>query len=139
MQKVLFTVSLANGETIAEGKGNFQVIEGALSPWQRLCEYLVEKQTTITSLSLYTADGRRFNLPSAGKNPKFHALHSAPVPTDFRFFRKAAADIEPSGTAKSEFNDLYAVIEARYESGVVLQTWVCEADPSKSWSFILYE
>ena len=132
MQKVLWTASLSNGETIYEGKGNFQVIEGALSPWQRLLSYLVDAKVEITSLSLYTNDGKRWTLPSAGKNPKFAELTASPKPFDYRMFRKAAAEGNSAGITQ----EFYTVIEAAFLDGRALQIWVSE-DGVSSWSIII--
>lgn len=133
MKKVLFTIGLSNGETITEEKGNFETIEGELSPWQRLLSYMAEKDVYITSLSLYTKDGQRWNLPSAGKNPKFKAFADAPKPTDFDFFRKMGGDVMNGSVTKEEH---YTVAEARYEDGTRIQVWV-DNETCKSWSMIL--
>jgi hypothetical protein len=142
MKKVLFTAGLSNGETVAEGKGNFEEIEGALSPWRRLVAYLEESKATITSLSLYTADGQRWHLPSAGKNPKFKEFADMPKPVSFRFFRKYGADtMGPNAGVE----DRYTVIEATYGKLVPcpdaptfkVQVWVDE-NTLKSWSAVTY-
>lgn len=130
---VFWTVGLSSGETIAEGTGDFRETEGALSPWQRLLSYLSERNLEITSLSLYTRDGKRWNLPSAGKNPRFAELATAPKPFDFRMFRKAAGDVSKGGNM--EIDDLYTVAEAIFEDGGILQIWVCN-ESHKSWSLI---
>jgi len=122
--KVLFTASLSNGETIYEGKGNYQEIKDAPSPWQRLLAYQAEAQVEITSLTLYTPGGQRFNLPSAGKNPRFHkVIGNAPVPVDYRIFRAAAAEKDKTGQERFE---LYTVAEASYADGRRVQMWVDE-------------
>lgn len=136
MNKVQFTASLSNGETIYEGKGNFQVIEGSLSPWQRLFKYVAENKLEITSLSLYYED-RRWNLPSRGKNPRFKEFSDIEQPIGFKFFRKAAKEQrmengEPQGEA--QLVDKYACIEAEYKNKK-LQVWVDENQ--NSWSIIL--
>lgn len=132
MHKVYFIAGLSNGETATEGKGNFQIIEGALSPWQRLLAYCQEQNVSITSLSLATADGRRWNLPSAGKNPKFRALADAPKPHTFRFFRTMAGNVIGGQVVPDE---RFAVIEARYDS-TTLQVWVDDTT-GNSWSVII--
>jgi len=135
MKRVLFQASLSNGEQITEEKGNFQTIEGALSPWQRLLVYLKEKNATITSLSLHTKDGQRWNIPSAGNNPKFHAISVAPKPVRYDFFRKMGADVmDTNGTLANE--EHYSVVEAEYEDGTKMQVWVDEKT-CNSWSFIV--
>lgn len=130
---VYWIAGLSNGQTITEGKGDFQVIEGELSPWQRLLAFCAANGATITSMSLATADGRRFNLPSAGKNPKFKAFADAPKPLSYKAFRKFGADV----TRNSQTNkDLFTVIEASYEGGSAIQVWVDE-DTLTSWSLIV--
>jgi hypothetical protein len=123
MHKVLWTVSLSNGETHYEEKGNFRTIEGEPSPWRRLLSYLEASGARITSLSLYAADGRRWNVPSAGSNPKFKAFAEAKKPEGFRFFRKIGFDAMGSGADAQQH---FACIEARY-AGHALQVWVDEA------------
>ena len=134
MKKVLWTVGLSNGENVYEEKGNFQTITGELSPWQRLLAYMKEKELRITSLSLYTSDGRRFNLPSAGRNPKFKAFSELPQPVAYKMFRKMGGDVMRGGEIENQ--DLYTVIEAEYEDGKKLQVWVDE-ETLNSWTLII--
>lgn len=133
MEQVLWIAGLSNGETATEGKGNFTHIEGALSPWQRLLRYMADNNLTLTSLSLYSKDGRRWNMASSGKNPKFHAFAAAPKPVSLRFFRKLGFDIAPAGERQNE--ELYAVIEAFYENGTTIQLWVDDAT-GNCWTLI---
>jgi len=134
MKKVLWTVGLSNGETLTEEKGNFQTIAGELSPWQRLKQYVTEKGVEITSLSLCTKDGMRWNIPSAGKNPKFHAFSEVEKPIDFKMFRKAAMDMK-GGEEQKEWQDVHSVIEAIYPDGRTLQVWVAE-ETLNSWTLM---
>lgn len=122
MHKVLFTVSLSNGETIHEERGNFKRIKGALSPWERLLSYIRDNDLKITSLALYHPDGRRWNLPSSGNSPKFHAFSEADKPLDYAFCRKAGID-KCSTTHETLSEDIYAVGEVIY-SDHIIQVWV---------------
>lgn len=135
MHKILFTVGLSNGETISEEKGNFCTIEGAPSPWRRLCSYIAKEGLEIRSLSLATRDGKRWNLPSAGKTPKFKEFGEMPKPVDFRIFRKLGTDLNPK-THEVVSQDLYTVAEATFSDGCKLQVWVDE-ETCKSWSVIV--
>lgn len=136
MKKVLWTVGLSNGETIAEEKGNFQTVEGALSPWQRLLSYCADVKATITSLSLYTRDGHRWNLPSAGKNPKFGELMNVPKPVDFIMQRKAAQERKHSAmNEEGDWVDKHTVAIAVFEDGRRLELWV-EEENLTSWSIL---
>lgn len=133
-QKVQWSVSLSNGETLYENKGNFQTIEGELSPYQRLLAFVVDKEVSITSMSLYTDDGNRWNLPSAGKNPRFKAFSDAEKPVSYRFFRKLGQDVTCDGE-KGE-PEIYSVIEAVYNmDGKRIQVWV-DNKTFNSWSLI---
>lgn len=133
MHEVHFIAGLSSGETITEGNGNFQIIKGALSPWQRLLRYCEETGAHITSLSLATADGKRWNLPSAGKNPKFKAFADAPKPITYRFFRKMGGDVM---TGRVTNEERYAVAEAHYQNGTTLQVWV-DKQTQNAWSLFL--
>lgn len=132
MHQVLFDIALSNGEMITEGKGNYQRTAVELSPWMRALRYIAESGVKITSLSLYTADGRRWNLPSAGKNPKFKEVGEYPVPISFNFFRKAGIDVDVSG--EQTVSDVYAVAEAQYPDGHSMQLWVNDETMS-AWVF----
>ena len=121
--KAKWIVGLDNGETHYEEKGLFTYIEGELSPWQRLLKYLAENRRNITSLGIYTEDGKRFNLPSRGKNPKFKAFVDADKPVSYRAFRRLGVDVQGENAGKE---DLYTVAEATYEDGRTLQIWVDE-------------
>lgn len=136
MNKVLFTASLSNGETIHEEKGNFQTITGELSPWQRLLAFCASQKATITSLALYTADGKRWNIPSAGKTPKFKAFADCEKPISYRFFRKIGADMRADGTIEN--TDHFNVIEATYTDGKKIQVWV-DDEGENSWTLLLKE
>ena len=124
--------SLSDGSTVYEDKGDYKIIEGELSPWNRLQEYL-KNGIRITSISLYTDDGKRFNLPSAGKNPKFKEFSEAEKPVSYNFFRKAGADVMNNKAQKYE---VYSVIEAIYPDKK-LQVWVSESNSNNSWAVIL--
>jgi hypothetical protein len=131
---VLFQVSLSNGETFFEGKGEYQEIPGQLSPWQRLNKYLAENKLFITSLSLYTKDGRTFNLPSAGKCPRFKFFAEAQKPIDFNFFRAISREMTFIGqeAKEVEISDWFTVAEAIYPD-YKLQLWVDENNTRNSW------
>lgn len=136
--KAKWQVSLSNGETFFEGKGSFKEIEGELSPWQRLIRYTADKKIEITSLSLYTDDGRTFNLPSLGKNPKFRPFLEVDKPIDYNLARYVARDISGikegnEGKVTSvKVSDWFTVAEAVY-STYKLQLWVDENNPKNCW------
>lgn len=136
--KVLFQVSLSNGETFYEGKGKFVHIDGELSPWQRLIKYTSEKKVLITSLSLYTEDGRTFNLPSAGRDPKFRPFTLAEKPIDFDYHHTLAQehDIVDNKIVKSVASDWFTYIEAIYPD-YKLQLWVDENNTGNSWVLVV--
>lgn len=128
---VLWKVSLSNGETLYEEKGDYQIIPGQLSPWQRLLRHMVDVQAYITSLALYTRKGQTFNLPSLSKNPKFHVFANAKKPTHYTFYRKYGHDVYEN----EESADLFSVIEAQYET-YKLQLWVDEKHPENCWTLV---
>ena len=133
---VKWKVSLNNGETLYEGKGDFIEIAGELSPWNRLLYYLDKTGSSITSLCLYTDSGHTFNLPSSGKNPKFKEFSDIEKPRRFNFFHKIAHDINTS-VRQTEITDLYAVIEAVY-ANYKLQLWVDELNSRNCWGIIIH-
>jgi hypothetical protein len=129
IERVKWQVSLSNGETLYEGKGQFQRIKGEKSPWQLLLSYMALKEVYITSMSLYTDDGQRFNL--------------AEKPLDYVFFRQMIQDhegtIDETGVAnieKTTVADLCTVIEAIYKD-YRLQLWVSEIDPRICWTVVV--
>lgn len=138
---VKFKVSLSNGETHYEGKGQFQEIPNELSPWNKLINYTIQKKCLITSLSLYTDDGRTFNLPSLGKSPKFREFSNIDKPIDFNLFRKIASDMdairikERIEVGNKEVTDWYTVAEAIYKD-YRLQIWVDEFNTKNSWVLV---
>jgi len=126
---VKFQVSLSNGETFFEGKGQFKEIAGEKSPFQKLIDYLVDHKVEITSLALYTDEGRKFNLPHAGKNPKFSPQIKGEflLPIDFNLFRYVEQDMKATGgkTTDRKTVTLFTVAEAIYPDYKV-QLWVDE-------------
>ena len=139
--RVKFKVSLSSGETYYEGKSPFENIPGQLSPWQRLIAYTVTHKCLITSLSLYTEDGHVYNLPSAGKNPRFHLFRENKKPIDYNYFHSVATETNVTqeyGIDKKsqKVADWYAVIEAVYPDHK-LQIWVDELNPKSCWALII--
>lgn len=130
--KVKWSVSLSNGQTIYEGKGDFQIIEGSLSPWLKLKELIKNEGLKITSLCLYTDDNKRWNLHSAGKNPRFSIFNEAEKPIDYRMFRKVGVE----GLGGEKIEEKFVIIEAIYNDKK-LQIWVSEDNPNTSWSIIV--
>ena len=133
MQKVLWSVSLSNGETLYENKGNFKNIKDELSPWQRLLLYLAKEKVEITSMSLYCGD-KRWHLPSAGKSPKFQAFSQCEKPYHFKFFRKMGANMNKD-TGEQTDEEHFAVVEAFFEGGTSMQVWVDE-EKQNSWTIL---
>lgn len=137
--KVKFKVSLSNGETFYEGKGYFKEFEGEKSPWQKLIQYTIENRLEITSLSLYTDGGKTFNLPSAGKNPKFKHFNDIPNPIDYNIMRSIAREVKVSSKDKGfvlerevEISEWFTIAEAIY-SDYKLQLWVDELNNKNCW------
>ena len=132
--KALWTASLSNGETVHEEKGEYKRIDGEPSPWVRLCLYIAEKNLSITSLAVYSQDGRRFNLPSTGTNPRFAAFSENEPPIGFNMFRKIGVDF--IGGKETQGRDIFTVVEAAYESGLTLQMWV-DNRTLNAWTLIV--
>lgn len=129
---VRWQVSLSNGETLYEGKGGYKTIEGGLSPYQRLLEYLSANDLKITSMSLYTDSDQHFNLPSSGNNPKFSEFGQLSKPGNYKMFRKVGFDIS---AGNKENVEEYSVIEAIYPE-YKLQLWVDENNVKNCWVLI---
>ena len=142
---VKWQVSLSNGETFQEGNNPYEVRPGELSPWQRLIKYIAVNKLQITSIGLVNIFGQTFNLPSAGRNPKFRVFAQAEQPLDFNFFRQIGADMTvPAEMMKKggelnirpeQASDWFTVIEAIY-SKHSLQIWVDENNPKNSWVLV---
>ena len=138
---VKFKVSLSNGETFFEGKPPFDEIPNELSPWNKLQEYIFKNKVEVTSLSLYTDSGQTFNLPSAGKNPKFKVFQKLEKPLDFQCFRAIGRDLDviPKDNkfeaTQSGDSDWFTIAEAIYSS-YRLQIWVDEQNPRNSWVLV---
>jgi hypothetical protein len=128
---VNWAVGLSNGLSLQEGRGDYEVVQGELSPYNRLLTFIEKNNLKITSLSLLCGD-RRWILPSAGKNPKFKIFGEVPQPISYKFFRKLGVDLDFKTGRKEEH---YSVIEAQYEH-YKLQVWVNE-DTLASWSIII--
>jgi hypothetical protein len=137
-KNALWLASLSNGQTFAEGKGDYVEIKGELSPWQRLRRYIVDKRVEITSLSLYTRDGRSFNLPSSGRNPKFRPFDVAQKPIDFILSRYFGRDLDvvDNKIVGLSPSDHFTVIEAIYPD-YKLQLWVDENNTRNCWTLVV--
>jgi hypothetical protein len=129
---VKWQVSLNNGETLYEGKGNFVEVEGELSAWNKMIQYITENNLEITSLSLYTNSGQRWNLPSKGGNPKFRAFDIAQKPFKLQLERVQGMDWDDQNNP-----DIYTTINAFYDyEGVIykLSIWVDEKNTNNTWT-----
>lgn len=139
--KVKFQVSLSDGQTLYEGKGILEEIAGEKSPWQKLQTYVVDQKVEITSLSLFTDDGRHFNLPTAGANPKFNPQipGERPKPLDFEIFRYIDYDIKaiPIGeVVEKKVANWFTVAEVMYPK-YKIQIWVDENNSQNSWLMVI--
>jgi hypothetical protein len=135
---VKWFVSLSNGETLYESKGNYCDIKGEPSPWLRLLKYTQENKLEITSCGLYTDDGKIFNLPSNGKNPKFKDFAEIEKPLDYLVCRKLARDIVMVGDRpqKTEISDWFTVAKAFYPT-YTLEIWVDENNTNNCWTLVV--
>lgn len=127
--KVAWRVSLNNGETFTEGKGRFSEVEGELSPYQKLQQYIQDNDLEITSVALVTDRGRTYNLPSASNKPKFALLDKALKPQSYAIFRAYGQD-------QREKPELYTVAEAHIANAAV-QIWISEDNPLNSWTALV--
>jgi hypothetical protein len=123
--------SLSNGRTYYEDKNEYTIVKGGFSPWGRLLKNIEKEDLKITSLGLYMDNGRRWNLPSAGTNPRFSAFDLAEKPISYNFFRRLGVDI---GEVRKE--ERFAVVEAIYRDRK-LQLWVSENNPDNCWGLIV--
>lgn len=121
-----------------EGKGAFAEVANQLSPWQNLMRHIDDEGVTITSLSLFTDAGQTFNLPAAGRNPKFRIFEAGEVPIDYNAFHALAHEAGRNKTTgeMERSTDFFAVAEAIY-SDRRLQVWVDERNPRNCWSVIV--
>jgi hypothetical protein len=128
--RLAWKVGLSNGETFIEGNEPFEIIPGETSPWLRLLSYIKKENLSITSLSL--TDGKRnFNLPSAGKDPKFSAFANAEKPLGYNYWRPVGGDIKPGAKV-----DKFFMIEAYYMYFTV-QLWVDAHSTSNTWVVVV--
>ena len=130
---VKWYVSLSNGETFFESKGDYKNLPDVKSPWQRLIDYTIDNNVDITSLGLYTDDGRRWNLTSSGNAPKFNAFSNAMKPIDYNIERSLSREMRRDGSV--EVLEFYTVARAIY-STFELQIWVNNKNPDISYSYI---
>jgi hypothetical protein len=123
--KLKWKVGLSDGTNYIEGNSPFQYTDGELSPWLKLQRHIKENNLSITSLCIVD-EGRTFNLPSRGQNPKFRAFLNAEKPIAFNFFRMIG------GAVGGGNRDLFAVAEAHY-TDYKLQLWVDEKNTKNCW------
>lgn len=138
IHKVKWQVSLSNGETFFEGKGNYKEIPDVKSPWQRLVQYVAVNKLKITSISLYTDFNQTFNLPSSGNNPKFKPFLDAEKPIDYNMCRYMSRemDVVKSEVKGVKISEWFSVIEAIY-STYKLQLWVDENNTKNCWVLVV--
>lgn len=133
---VAWQVSLSNGETVSEGLGRFSEVEGEISPWQKLLVYLSENNLQITSLSLVNVY-RTFNLPSAGKNPKFRPFSLSPKPLGYECRRYVSREAHTGKElALASPHELFTVGVAIYKD-YELQLWVDENATENCWTLLV--
>ena len=135
--KVRWHVGLSNGENYTEGNAPFDEIKGELSPFLRLDKYLLDNKLEIKSLCLIAEDGRTFNLPSAGNNPKFQYFKELDKPIDYWVERVMNRELHVSGgkVAGETPLGLFTIAVAIYPD-YELQIWVDENNTKNSWSVV---
>ena len=140
-KKVRWVVSLSNGETLYEERGSYRTVEGELSPWQRLQAYITEQGLEITSIVLLyqvklgnDVQDITYHVPSAGRDPKFHAFANATKPIGYNFFRKLGGDVI-NGDINQDTADVFTVAEAIYEN-YKLQLWIDDSS-GRCWTLIV--
>lgn len=131
--RVKWSVSLSNGETYHEEKGDYCTVEAELSPWQRLLAYIAEQNVKITSLYLRTDDGRTYNLPSAGNNPRFKAFGDSQKPVDYNMHRRVAVDVM---NGKQGLETVFTIARATLNDGKKMEIWVNE-ETLNSWVLVI--
>jgi len=148
--RVRFKASLSNGEVFFEGKTPLEWIEGEREPFSRLINYSTSIGSTITSLGLFTLDGRTYNLPSSGKDPKFlrmipeyKTFMEAIAPIDYQVERKAKMtvmvkrpEVKKAVIDPGNFHLDFTVAKAIYPD-YALEVWVSETDPRNSWTIVV--
>ena len=126
LMKTRWTVSTSQGLNFTEGNAPYVEILGEPSPWVRF----KNDGHVITSLGMISSDGHIFNLPSAGKRPKFSDFDTQEKPLGYEVWRKVASEIIGD---REEVH--YTVIEAIYQN-FKLQIWVNDDNPSVSYSLV---
>ena len=136
-KNVLWHVSLSNGENFYEGKGDFVVVPGEASPWSKLIDYTILNKLSITAFGLHTVDGRVFNLPSNGTNPKFAEFATIEKPIDYDFCRKIAIEksVVDGIQGEQSIAEHYTIAKAIYNK-YTLEIWVDELNTKNSWSIV---
>lgn len=84
-----WVVSLSDGSSATEGRGEFKNIKDEPSAWQKLLSHLQENNLKITALRLEVL-GRRYHLPSL--NTAKHKFLSK-VPKEIYYRRKVTNDV----------------------------------------------
>jgi hypothetical protein len=126
---VKWEVSLSNGKTFQEDKGDFVLIAGELSPWNKLLKYIEENQVSITSFALINEHGQVFHLPSTGRQPKLRLFDMVEKPVSFKFGRRMATNLDGSG------DDLFTFATAVYPT-YELSIYVDENNTNNCWSVV---
>lgn len=128
--KIQWTASLSSGETLFEGKGDYEdVQDGRPSPYNRLLKYITENKLEIMSFGLYTEDGRTYHLPSISERYKIPYFNDEARPYDYNIFRYVESPVTGSETSitQDKIEKWFTVAEAFYTNFRV-QIWVDERD-----------
>src|SRR3990172_4943412 len=102
----------------------------------------IQKHSVNWQASLYTPDGRTFNLPSLGKNPNFAPFRDSEKPIDFHVERKMGSEISglregnKLSIKKVEMSDWFTVAIAIYPT-YKLQLWVDNQNPKNCWVLVI--
>lgn len=144
--KAYWLASLSDGSTVIENKGDYQEIEGELSPYLRLRRNCVINKLHITTIRIQVKIDdlpvRTFNLPSL--SPKAKWINKKPLlPIGFDYFRTVEQDMttDPTEeglniTATPNGYKRYIEIHAYYDD-FKLVTIVDEDEGNESWSLII--
>lgn len=133
---VRWKVTLNNNHVHTEGDGFFVERISGPSPFQKLKKLLQEKELTIKTLALFSADGREWILPSQDVShmPHFEPFRTSSRPIEYlvkRFVGKNMNNDKPV----NNMNDLYTVGVAVY-SDYELQLWVNENNTKETFTIV---
>jgi hypothetical protein len=142
--KVKWKAVLNNGVIAIEGEGDY-CENNDISPWQRLEKFVIDNNLEIVDVSLFTANGQTFCLPTHQNRPRVKAFERKEQNASYVVLRTIAREADVTrdnnnyNVSKDVLVEHYTILRVYYiDNGhnYTAEVWVNEQNTNNCWFLI---